>query len=585
MPHANRRPTTFVPTLLLSLALASCHARFHSSSSYSHRYQDRGDHIQLDLHDDGVERHAELRRESSGEIEVFRVERLEPWYDEDPASLGWLFRYLRPNIELRLADGTIVPHPDLATSAALREQLEQDLEGTLRELPRLVRHESRSALFAEAAGRATSGADLDLLVQALEAGGPLTADCPEGPINGRSAAGGSRSTSMHTCMTVLASHPTLDTARADALAGVVDQLQNSRREAEVLSTLIPKATAGAIVDAAVRIDSSKSRFRVFERLAAQDLGARDADRLAAAVDRIGSSRYEAAVLTALIPSASQDAIVAAARRIDSSKSRYQVLLALGSHPGLSTADADRIAKAADSIGSSSQEAEVLRALVARASNHAIVEAAVKIDSSSRRAEVLQVLATRGALSQADADRIAAAVDDIGSSSSEAKVLLALLPHASHGAIAAAAVRIDASSGRYQVLHALARRPQLSQRDADQVASAAERIRSSSYESKVLRELVGKASVSSLLQACRSIDSSGSRREVLDALVASPDLGVADADRLVAEAARITSSTDKTRLLLALVGRAADEKIRKVAARLPSSNRAQVLDALLLAQGR
>jgi hypothetical protein len=32
-------------------------------------------------------------------------------------------------------------------------------------------------------------------------------------------------------------------------------------------------------------------------------------------------------------------------------------------------------------------------------------------------------------------------------------------------------------------------------------------------------------------------------------------------------------------------RAADEKIRKVAARLPSSNRAQVLDALLLAQGR
>ncbi|MCK5943925.1 MAG: hypothetical protein KAI24_18215, partial [Planctomycetes bacterium] len=321
-----------VATLVAAtLALASC------NFGYTTRYRrtlDSGDRITIGIESQHVSQHVELRRESRGDIDVYRVVRLEPRTDPaDRDGLRWLFRSLRPDIALRFDDGTTVEHPDLAIAAQLRERLDEpdpDLAEALDGMRDLLRLESRERVFAAAAGRAQLPAELEVLVGALAEPGALLAACPDGE-----APGGSRSKCLQACVTSLAHHPQLDRLRADRIARLVDRIGHSSRESEALQTLIPTASPEAVTDAALRIGSSKARSTVLQQLAVkQDLSRDEADRIAAAVDGVGSSSREAEVLVALLPKASPEALVHAAVQVGSSRRRFELLHALAQREDL-----------------------------------------------------------------------------------------------------------------------------------------------------------------------------------------------------------------------------------------------------------
>lgn len=169
-------------------------------------------------------------------------------------------------------------------------------------------------------------------------------------------------------------------AEADVVAAACPAIDWSHGEAQVLSKLIERgaATTGTLVAAAAKISGADDRRAVLLALA-QQRGGRgpEANAIAAACPTIGWTHGEAQVLRELVAQggAAVPALLTAAGRISGAAERRDVLLALAQRKTLTPADADLVARAAPEIGWTTGTVEVLRALIGRATEHAIEDAA------------------------------------------------------------------------------------------------------------------------------------------------------------------------------------------------------------------
>ena len=117
-------------------------------------------------------------------------------------------------------------------------------------------------------------------------------------------------------------------------------------------------------------------------------------------------------------------------------------------------------------------------------------------------------------------------------------------------------------------------------ELDLVAEASRRVGSNSYQANILKSLVGKASVESILEATRGVGSSSSKYQVFAALARSPGISQVDADLVARNTHAISSSSYQAKVLLALVERASPREIRDAARHISSNHdRIRVLDAI------
>jgi hypothetical protein len=192
-------------------------------------------------------------------------------------------------------------------------------------------------------------------------------------------------------LSALAAKKTLTAAGASRVASACASL-GSAEQARVLSLLARgAATTQSLVDASKRIYGSDERSRLLADMAKLRAASEDAALIAGAIDGLGSSG-QLLVLKTLIEAggAPVESIVAASKRIYGSAERSQVLMALAK-TDLSAADADRVAAGISGLGSTEQ-ANVLVALIGRASRDTLIAAAKQIYSAQDRDRVLEQLA-------------------------------------------------------------------------------------------------------------------------------------------------------------------------------------------------
>jgi hypothetical protein len=332
------------------------------------------------------------------------------------------------------------------------------------------------------------------------------------------AEGISVSTSRHQVLVTLAKRGDLSPADADVVAAAAPGIGLDSYEQDVLSQLVPRASISAILAAAEQISESNARWKVLEAAAKKaNLSREEADRVAAAVPGIGLDSYEQHVLVQLIPRASIQAIVSAANQVSEANSHYKVLGAAAGREKLTPEEADQMAAATPAIGLDSYEKQVLIMLVDRAGMAAIVAAAGQISEANSHYEALHAAAAKKGLKGVEADQIAAAVPKIGVDSYEEAVLVRLANAASMDSLLKAAKQISQANSHHKVLLALAKRPGLMEADADKIAAACHNIGISSYEADVLLALVGKASPKAISAAARHISTQADRLKVLEAI--------------------------------------------------------------------
>ncbi len=131
-----------------------------------------------------------------------------------------------------------------------------------------------------------------------------------------------------------------------------------------------------------------------------------------------------------------------------------------------------------------------------------------------------------------------------------------------------------------ILTSLARQPGLGAEEAAEIARASADIGSSSLQGKVLRELIGIATVDAILEAIPAIGSTAERRKVLVALARTPELTPAEGAQLAGATSLLPSSPDRAEVLTALIGRAPASSIRTAAGAISSKHhREEVLKQL------
>lgn len=311
-----------------------------------------------------------------------------------------------------------------------------------------------------------------------------------------------------------------------------------------------------------------------------DLGSSEFDRLPGYADRFSSSKRATAFLRRLVGKASTGSIAVEVGKLPSSKGRAEVLTDLAQAPDLTEEGAAAIVTATSGIGSSKRQTEVLVSVSEVAPVGVVLDVVPAIGSSAGRTEVLLALTRRRPLTVDDLDAIARATSSIGSSSGQTKVLGALVESAPVEAILVAVPGIGSSQGRGVILTSLARQPGLGAEEAAEIARASADIGSSSLQGKVLRELIGIATVDAILEAIPAIGSTAERRKVLVALARTPELTPAEGAQLAGATSLLPSSPDRAEVLTALIGRAPASSIRTAAGAISSKHhREEVLKQL------
>ena len=451
-----RQPAALATLLsVMAVASAACSTRIiHNSDGY---YIETNGTVRVGTEINGTTYSAVLVRETGATTpQVLRVDELNPAADGAPRGLAWLFRHFDPSVALRVG-GVLHPHPDNAAQAALLDRLATsppDLGGALSGLQTLLRMASRRRVFVAACAVA-SGDSVDFMIEAAQRGMLGTLWLPA--LDGREPAG-NQSENYAACLQALAAHPELTTQRADRVAALIDGLNSSKREAVLVTVLIPSASPQALVNAATKISSSKSRYKALAALAARtDLTTAHADALAAATPGLNSSKYEARVLNALVSHASVDALVKAAGEIRGVQQRCEVFGELAKRSDLSQDEANVVAAAVPSLNSSDYEAATLGALLQHASIGTLLTAALEIKSSRARFDVLYALAKRPDITRSDADLLVTGVARQARSSHTANLLLLLAEKASKPVLLDAVGHISSGTQRERVLEAIARR--------------------------------------------------------------------------------------------------------------------------------
>ena len=443
----------------------------------------------------------------------------------------------------------------------------------------LMRPDSRREAFvASVQSKKLDVKSIELFIDAVEKlpNGPLIPQRVKGdpPFS-------SLSRDLYNCVSALAQVAKLDRSQLDRVAAAIPQIGSSAYERRILVELIGKASTTAILESTKRVGHTTYRYEILASLSKEnELTAKEANQIAAATPMIGVSTHEAKVLMNLIGRASVSSVIASVKRISFNNSRYKVLYALAKQKELTDTVADQIADATPSIGSSTFEANVLLPLVGKASTRNMIDSAKRIRFANSRHMVLLALAKQKNLSATDANLLASACPSIGSSTHEADVLVNLTNTASTTTVLSAAKRIRMSTSRYQVFDALADNSNSSADDADKLATACPAIRSSTHEAKVLSKLVDKASVESILDATKQIRNSSSRYLVFSDLANSKRLSTEDADAIATATPSIGYSAHEAKILVSLVRRASAEKIANAARKIRSpSDRLRVLEAV------
>lgn len=312
----------------------------------------------------------------------------------------------------------------------------------------------------------------------------------------------------------------LDVEAANRVAAAVPSIDSASYEARILKRLVGVAPNETVLESAGSISSASSRFDVLSALADQPADALSpdaADRIVRVVAEQNLTNYQSELLARLIGKARTDVLLEAADSIRSAGARREFLIRLVSTGGLTHDQATRLAAGVGKMKSSTDQVRLLKALIGIAEPAAIVKAAAEIPGASGRAEVLGDLAESGSLAEGDADLIAGSASNIGSASAATRLLIALSGRASVPALIPAAERVSSAGGRFNVLMAMARRPGLEQEHADLIASASPLVGSSSYRSRLLLALVGRASPRVIRDQAATISSSAARTRVLKAL--------------------------------------------------------------------
>ena len=234
----------------------------------------------------------------------------------------------------------------------------------------------------------------------------------------------------------------LGRAEADAVAGAARWTRYASYQGQVLEALIGKASEEALLKAIEGLGDADTIRGLLLKLVRQDgLGRAEADALAGAARWTRYASYQGQVLEALIGKASEEALLKAIEGLGDADTIRGLLLKLVRQDGLGRAEADALAGAARWTRYASYQGQVLEALIGKASVEALLKAIEGLgDADTIRGLLLEL--ARGDLKQAEADAVAGAARWTRYSSYQAQVLEALVGKASDGAVRDAVSGLD-----------------------------------------------------------------------------------------------------------------------------------------------
>ena len=542
MPASLPRPRPRLPHIslthlaaLLLLTLVSCQGpRWQVEDSDGTRWTRKGNEWsirQVDPFDDSVLT-AELKveREESDGIAHYRLIEVDLFPPGDPMPRLW--RLLPPRSQLRAPDGTVLTHPDLKVLSELGSA--PSLDDALEALPRCLHYASRGEALAAVAAGPSGRSEFTELLEVIESGsaGPLG----DAPLDGTQAPlGGRLSEARVRPLQRLVSRDDLHPTEYDRLAGLAEIFPSSRLTVQYLGRLVGRASTVVLADATDAIPTARGRATILQKLVRQgDLSREEVTAICRASTAIESSSAQTAVLMELAPFGPIGPILDAATHVRSSSGKTEIFLTLARRRPLTPEEAAEIVGDTPTIGSSSGQATVVETLVDIAPVSAILTATSEIASSSGRSAILNTLAQRPSLSRDEAGAIAQATTAIGSSSGQTQVLRELVGNAPTADLIRAGQQIPSTSGRAEVLLALARHPGLTEEEGRKIANATPFIGSSSGQTEVLVALIGRAPLAAVLEGCGEIQSTSGRATVLLRAASQPNLD-AEAAGAIAQA--------------------------------------------------
>ena len=644
-----RLATAAIPLLLVLATLVAgsasgCSGRSVSIRSQGSHWVRDGDQWKIrvvDPTDDSI-LIAELKieKEESNGIASYRLERVELFPPGDPMPRLW--RLLSPRSELLTLDGSVLVHPDVGVLKRLGAT--PQLPAAQAVLADLIHFDSRGEALARVAKGALPRHDFDALVDILARGaaGPIgdpASDQLSSPLGGsarRAAApalevlssrndfvseqfdqlttlvgkiptrdqrvrfleklvgkasiGAIADATAHlpteseraTTARLLADQPDLTDAEIVAICRATTRISSSNRQLEILRPLATRGAIGPILDASSHIGSSRARAEILDLLARRrPLTPAESAAIGNDAVRLSNASDQVEVISALCEVADLDDLLTLAPALLTNSARATILTTLARQPGLSPSDAAKIAATTTSIQNSGDRVRVLEELIGIAPTVAILGGAMSSPSGKAKAYVLEQLALQPNLSESDARAIVDATKRLGSSTDQTHLLGTLIGKAPLTTILEAVAEIDSVSGRTELLLSLCKLPAIEQSEADAIAGAVESVRASSSSTrKVLGALIGVASTPLLIESAKQIPSESTRSELYMALINQPGLTSGEATLLVDAATALPSSAQIDRLLRALIGHAPQPVIRKAAERIPSSSRRNALLKLL-----
>ena len=544
-----------------------------------------------------------ILEESDGRLA--RLVQIEP--DRGQTGNDWVWCHLPTTSSLQLPDGRTATHPDLAEMEALRAGLAQDppdVEGLIAGLSRLRRTSSRGALLEEVPPPDALSPPLrQAWLDAITSGrarwvlGPGPDGCP---------AGGSRDEALRPALLRAASWPGLPAERARQVLEAGLELGSYAGRWDVVRALLgrgdllPVPVLAATWQELARDDAHTLLLELARREGLEPAEAREV--LAAAL-RQSSYAWREDVLRALVGEGegrellSVPQVLAALEEV-SREARHGLLLQLAARQSLTPALAARVLEDALRQSSYAWREDVLQALTGPGEGRGLLSVAQLLaagDEVSRDAlhALLLQLGRRSELSREEARAVLRAGLRQQSYAWRESVLRTLIapprmpgePRAllSLEEVLGATGEISRDAG-HELLLDLAQRPDLGPAQARLILRPALRQQSYAWREEVLVALVGRATLRGLLTvgevvaAAEEVSREAKERLLLQ-LAGAEGLSPADARLVLNAGTTLSAYAGRTRVCLALVGKASAEDLARAARDLDRDGERQVLEAL------